>query len=199
MPARSKKNHRSQKNQMGSFRVIGGEWRSRRLEFPVVESLRPTTDRVRETLFNWLAATLPGARIVDLFSGSGSLGLEALSRGAVSLTAIERDRTVAQALKSNLTLLNALNRADVVNADALQWLNQADFEQVDMIFLDPPFRTNLLDDTLAILEEKALQEGTLIYLEVEKEKQSLPLPSSWSLLKEKQAGQVSYRLYEVAG
>lgn len=184
---------------MGSFRVIGGEWRSRRLEFPVVESLRPTTDRVRETLFNWLAATLPGARIVDLFSGSGSLGLEALSRGAVSLTAIERDRTVAQALKSNLTLLNALNRADVVNADALQWLNQADFEQVDMIFLDPPFRTNLLDDTLAILEEKALQEGTLIYLEVEKEKQSLPLPSSWSLLKEKQAGQVSYRLYEVAG
>lgn len=199
MPARPKKNHRPKKNQLGSFRVIGGEWRSRRLEFPVIDGLRPTTDRVRETLFNWIAAQLPGSRVLDLFSGSGSLGIEALSRGAGQLTAIERDRDVAIAIKQNLETLKGTQRAEVVNADALHWLREASLEKIDLIFLDPPFRTSLLDDALTILDQKRLARDTLVYLELEKERTNLPIPESWSLKKEKQAGQVSYRLYAVAG
>lgn len=196
MPARPKKNHRTQKNQQGSFRVIGGEWRSRRLSFPVVEGLRPTTDRVRETLFNWLTPRLPGANVLDLFSGSGSLGIEALSRGAGSLRAVERDRQVAHALKDNLKLLKFSGEANIVQADAIQWLSEADIETMDILFLDPPFRTDLLDQALKLLsEDKKLKSGAWIYLELEKEKQSLPIPANWNLLKEKQAGQVSYRLY----
>lgn len=199
MPARPKKNHRSQKNQLGSFRIIAGEWRSRRLEFPVVDGLRPTTDRVRETVFNWLAHDLPGSKVLDLFSGSGSLGVEALSRGADELTAVERDRHVAQAIKTNLDMLGGSARSTVINADALQWLSSANLDQIDMLFLDPPFRTELLDQTLALLSSKEMKQGALVYLEVEKEKQSLHVPQSWQLEKEKQAGQVSYRLYAVTG
>lgn len=200
MPARIKKNHRPQKKQPGSFRVIGGEWRSRRLYFPVVDGLRPTTDRVRETLFNWLSSRLPAAKVVDLFSGSGALGLEALSRGAISLVAIERDREVSLALKENLKLLKFSGEAVVVNTDAIQWLESGQINDVDILFLDPPFRTDLLDRALICLEKlSALKAGTLVYLEVEKEKKGLSIPVNWTLIKEKQAGQVSYRLYEVIG
>ena len=189
---------------MGSFRVIGGEWRSRRLNFPSIDGLRPTTDRVKETVFNWLASDIDGAKVLDLFAGSGSLGIEALSRGAESLTSIERDRSAAQAIRENLLILDKSGNvhAEVVQTDAIEWLklnvNGQVPTQYDLILLDPPFRQGLLDTCFELLDKSALlRTGSLVYLELEQERNDLQLPSNWKLLKEKIAGQVSYRLYVV--
>lgn len=200
MRARPHKKQTSKKAMTGSFRVIAGKWRSRRLSFPAVEGLRPTTDRVRETVFNWLASDIDGARVLDVFAGSGSLGIEALSRGADSVTFIERDRSAAQALRENLSLLQG--NGEVVQNDALEWLKSGLLAsspvQYDLILLDPPFRKGLLDDCLELLSQsEIIKTGTLIYLELEKERNDLPLPPDWRRLKEKVAGQVSYCLYEV--
>jgi len=204
MRARTKKNHSSKKASMGSFRVIGGEWRSRRLNFPSIDGLRPTTDRVKETVFNWLASDIDGAKVLDLFAGSGSLGIEALSRGAESLTSIERDRSAAQAIRENLLILDKSGNvhAEVVQTDAIEWLklnvNGQVPTQYDLILLDPPFRQGLLDTCFELLDKSALlRTGSLVYLELEQERNDLQLPSIWKLLKEKIAGQVSYRLYVV--
>jgi len=199
MRTRAKKNHSSPKKAMGSFRIIGGEWRSRRLSFPGIEGLRPTTDRVKETVFNWLSGEIEGAKVLDLFAGSCSLGFEALSRGAESLTAIEKDRSAAQAIRDNLNLLKG--EAEVIQNDAIAWLKQNANEQTgspfSLIFLDPPFRQGLLDSCLELLENSAILEpNALIYLELEQERRDLLVPSGWQLLKEKSAGQVSYRLYQ---
>jgi len=199
MRTRANKTHSSPKKAMGSFRIIGGEWRSRRLSFPGIESLRPTTDRVKETVFNWLSGEIEGAKVLDLFAGSGSLGLEALSRGAASLTLIERDRLAAQAIRDNLSLLKC--QAEVIQSDAIAWLKQSITERTrspySLIFLDPPFRQGLLDSCLELLENSAiLESNTLVYLELEQERRDLLIPSGWQLLKEKSAGQVSYRLYK---
>lgn len=203
------KGRRSQVEQ-GSFRVIGGVWRSRRLLFPAVEGLRPTTDRVRETLFNWLSSELQGAHVLDVFSGSGALGLEALSRGAANLLAIEKDRMAAQALQDNVTRLvnNEITHQQIkiVNQDALMYLTLAressghenGSDSYDLIFLDPPFRKGILEEVIEILDEHPLiADGALLYIEREKEMQQTSLPKTWSLLKEKVAGQVSYQLYRV--
>lgn len=212
MPARIKKNHRGQKSpsygkknrperlEMGSFRVIGGEWRSRRLSFPAIEGLRPTTDRVKETVFNWLLPYLPGADVVDLFSGSGSLGIEALSRGAGSVLSIELDKNAAKAIMHNYEQLQvSAERASVANISAFDWLaaQTGDSKAFDLFFLDPPFRKGFLDDTIAQLEKsQLLKSQSLIYLEREKEGEAPVIPKSWTLLKEKVAGQVCYQLYQ---
>lgn len=202
MGTRSNKNRPSKKAANGSFRVIGGTWGSRRLSFPSIEGLRPTTDRVKETVFNWLAGHIVGASVLDVFAGSGSLGVEALSRGAASLTAIERDRSAAEALRDNITLLDKRSNTytRVIQTDALVWLKQelGNDAGYNVIFLDPPFRQGLLDECIELLNGKSvLQCGTLIYLELEQERTDLVTPANWLLLKEKVAGQVSYRLYEV--
>ena len=195
----SKKNRVGQKNAMGSFRVIAGEWRSRRLSFPEVDGLRPTTDRVRETLFNWLSPTISGAYVLDLFSGSGALGFEALSRGAQEATFIEKDLSAYRSLNSNILELNAGARTTVIQADALAWLDHYTGSTYDLIFLDPPFRQNLLVPAIeGLVRAKTLTTGSLIYLEQEKELGPTLVPDSWQLKKEKVAGQVAYRLYEVA-
>jgi 16S rRNA (guanine966-N2)-methyltransferase len=212
MPARIKKNHRVQKSpsygkknrperaEMGSFRVIGGEWRSRRLTFPAIEGLRPTTDRVKETVFNWLLPYLPGAHVVDLFSGSGSLGIEALSRGAETLFSIELDSNAAGAIRHNYEQLKITDdRANVVNMSAFDWLaaQTNECQSVDLVFLDPPFRKGFLDEAISLLaESQILKDRSLIYLEREKEGQAPDIPASWVLLKEKVAGQVCYQLYQ---
>ncbi|MFT7373944.1 MAG: 16S rRNA (guanine966-N2)-methyltransferase [Oleiphilaceae bacterium] len=201
MRARSNKSA-SSKNASGSFRVIGGTWGSRRLNFPSIDGLRPTTDRVKETVFNWLASDIAGARVLDLFAGSGSLGFEALSRGAASLTAVERDRSAAQALRDNINLLDKHGdtQTEVLQTDALVWLKQGLTKDVsyDLVFLDPPFRQGLLDQCIELLNDNPiLQQGALVYLELEQERNDLKTPAHWALLKEKVAGQVSYRLYEV--
>lgn len=178
----------------GQIRIIGGQWRGRKLPVPDSPGLRPTTDRVRETLFNWLAPSMVDAIVLDCFAGSGALGLEALSRYAQSATLLEMDRNVSQQLQQNLVTLKATN-AKVVNTNTLNFLTQSG-EPHTIVFVDPPFRKGLLDETLALLENNGwLADEALIYVESEVENGMPAVPTSWSLHREKVAGQVAYRLF----
>lgn len=180
----------------GQLRIIGGRWRSRRLQFPDAPGLRPTPDRVRETLFNWLAAQVPAARVLDPFAGSGALLLEALSRGAGHALALELSPQVAAALRSNLSLLQAED-AEVRQVDALQHLATACAEPFDLVFLDPPFHRDLLQPACQLLEQRGwLASDAWIYTESEQPPSSLGLPGHWHLHREKQAGQVHYALWQ---
>ena len=183
----------NKKRSGNQLRIIGGEWRGRKLGFPEVEGLRPTTDRVRETLFNWLAPVIQGARCLDLFAGSGALGLEALSRGATALTFVDADRRAVQSLKENLNLLKD-QRGTVVQGDALSYL-QGEPQPFDIVFLDPPFRKALLQPCLERLcNDGWLTDNARIYIEVELESGEPELPGGWELVRSKQAGQVLYGL-----
>ncbi|WP_145560465.1 16S rRNA (guanine(966)-N(2))-methyltransferase [Yersinia mollaretii] len=178
----------------GQIRIIGGKWRGRKLPVPNSPGLRPTTDRVRETLFNWLAPMIQGVRCLDCFAGSGALGLEALSRYAGEAVLLEADRHVAKQLSNNLTLLSAGN-GQVVNTNSLQWLAQSG-QPFDLVFLDPPFRKGLLAETIHLLEQfNWLTPDAWIYVEAEAESAATDVPASWQLHREKIAGQVAYRLY----
>lgn len=183
---------RPSRNQL---RIIGGKWRGRKLEFPSVAGLRPTGDRIRETLFNWLAPTLAGTRCLDLFAGSGALGLEALSRGAKYAVLLDTDPRVVAQLRAHCEQL-AVDNVSILRADALQWLKQDRGEELfDLVLLDPPFQADLLEPTVAALtSSRRLHEDALIYLETARE-QSFSPPASWELLKHKFAGQVSFALY----
>lgn len=178
----------------GQIRIIGGLWRGRKLPVPDSAGLRPTTDRVRETLFNWLAADIQQAKCLDCFAGSGALGLEALSRHAASATLLELERPVAQQLEKNLATLGARN-GKVINTNTLQFLAQKG-EAHHLVFIDPPFRKGLLEQTIALLEDNGwLSNEALIYVESEVEQGLPPVPANWQLHREKVAGQVAYRLY----
>lgn len=178
----------------GQIRIIGGKWRGRKLPVPNSPGLRPTTDRVRETLFNWLAPMIQGVRCLDCFAGSGALGLEALSRYAGEAVLLEADRHVANQLSSNLTLLKAENGL-VVNTNSLQWLAQPG-QPFNLVFLDPPFRQGLLAETIHLLEKfNWLAADAWIYIEAEAESTAADVPANWLLHREKIAGQVAYRLY----
>ena len=175
------------------IRIIGGQWRSRRLEFPDAPGVRPTPDRVRETLFNWLAPMLPGARCLDLFAGSGALGIEALSRGAAEVVFVERDPAAVRALRDNLARLKAEN-GRVELAEALTWLRQP-ATPFEIVLLDPPFGAGLLEPVCAALEAGGwLQATAWIYLEAEAGWRPASLPAHWTLHREKTAGMVAYRL-----
>ena len=198
--SRRRAHHRPGKAGHNSLRIIGGQWRGRKLSFPDAQGLRPTGDRIRETLFNWLAPELPGAHCLDLFAGSGALGLEALSRGAASVTMIERDNAVATLLRQHLQTLNASD-GRIEQADALEWLKRQQIRpeterpHFDIVFVDPPFAGNLWCDTLNTLESGGLlSDYAAIYVESPRQ-QPLSAPEHWSLHREKQAGQVAYRLY----
>ncbi|BCV60097.1 16S rRNA (guanine(966)-N(2))-methyltransferase RsmD [Shewanella algae] len=183
----------------GQVRIIAGQWRSRKLPIQDLEGLRPTTDRVRETLFNWLAGELSGSSVLDCFGGSGALALEALSRYAAFARVYELQKTAAQQLQQNLQTLKC-NSAEVINGDVLAGLARPADRRFDIVFIDPPFRRGLAEQTLTLLaQHQWLNPGALIYLEVESELQQLPIPADWEALKEKQAGQVSYRLYRFPG
>lgn len=177
------------------LRIIGGKWRGRKLSFAEVPGLRPTGDRIRETLFNWLQADLPESRCLDLFAGSGALGLEALSRGAGSVCFLEQDVGASRLIRQHLQTLKA-SAAEVVTTDTLQWLAK-NGQPMDIIFLDPPFQADLWTRTIDLLRtHNWLQAGTLIYVESPRER-LLPFPPEWLLHREKQAGQVTYRLLRV--
>jgi len=178
----------------GFIRLISGQWKGRKLPVRDVEGLRPTTDRVKETVFNWLAGDVRGSRCLDLFAGSGSLGFEALSRYADCVIMIERDPGAARQLQQNLQQLGS-NQAQVIQADARQWLS-GPAQPFDLVFLDPPFRQDLLPQVCQQLEQGGwLTDQALIYLEREREGEPPVLPANWQLLKDKQAGQVCYQLY----
>ena len=179
----------------GFVRIISGRWRGRKLPVHDVEGLRPTTDRVKETVFNWLAPDLYEARCLDLFTGSGSLSFEALSRGAASVTMLELDKKAAEQLEKNRQAIGADN-AQIHQADCLQFLSQPG-TPFDIVFIDPPFRKNLLQEVIDRLENNGwLAPNAIIYIEAEKELGELEIPPPWHLHKEKTAGQVCYRLFE---
>lgn len=179
--------------QSSLLRIIGGQWRSRRLEFPDLPELRPTPDRVRETLFNWLTPVLPGARCLDLFAGSGALGIEALSRGAGEAVFVERHPLAARALRDNLARLKAVG-AKVEQSEVLAWLRQPG-TPFGIVLLDPPFGQGLLEPVCAALEAGGwLAETAWIYLEAEAELPPPALPARWMPYREKTAGAVTYRL-----
>jgi 16S rRNA (guanine966-N2)-methyltransferase len=182
----------------GFIRIIGGRWRSRKLPVPEAVGLRPTPDRVRETLFNWLTPYLPGARCVDLFAGTGALCLEALSRGAGAVVMVEQSAAVAQGLRRNLATLGAQN-AEVVCADALAFLAGAP-RVFDIVFLDPPFKSDLIARCAALLEPRGwVRAGSLVYVEAPRHLDALPVPPGWELLRSKRAGEVGYHLARIAG
>ncbi len=176
------------------LRIIGGQWRSRKLTFPDSAGLRPTPDRVRETLFNWLQPIIHGARCLDLFAGSGALGFEALSRGASEVVMVDCDAQVTAFLRKHIDNLHAQG-AQLVQADALNYLAaEAPPAPFDIVFLDPPFRHNLLLPCCQKLEEQAwLKAGARIYLEAESEF-TLALPQNWRITHSKRAGEVGYYL-----
>jgi 16S rRNA (guanine966-N2)-methyltransferase len=188
MPNKSRRGARS-----GSVRIIGGRWRGRRVPVADAEALRPTPDRVRETLFNWLAVTLPGARCLDLYAGTGVLGLEALSRGAAEAVFVEQVQAVARQLEQSLAMLAARN-ARVVAADAATFL-QGSAAAFDIVFLDPPYGTGL-GNLCTLLGRGWLAPGARVYLESSRAEALPELPAGWQLLREKTAGQVRFALAE---
>ena len=179
-----------------TLRIIGGIWRGRRLRFPASPEIRPTPDRVRETLFNWLAARVPGARCLDLFAGSGALGLEALSRGAAHVTFVERDIAAVREISARLAEWGS-HSASIDHADARKFLERPPAEPYDIVFLDPPFASTLLAESAARLEQGAwLAADALVYVECAADAGTAPsLPAGWTLLKAKRAGEVGYHLY----
>ena len=181
------------RNGTGHLRIIGGTNRGRRLPIPDQPGLRPTADRVRETLFNWLAPVLPGARCLDLFAGSGALGLEAASRGAGNVVLVERNELVARQLRANCLTLG-VPAVQVIQADALTWLG-GDPSPFDLVFLDPPFAAGLLGPACTLLTDRGwLGMGARVYLETDARYGFPPLPDGWELVRERTAGQVRFGL-----
>lgn len=183
---------------MGEVRVIAGLWRGRKLSVLNAEGLRPTTDRVKETLFNWLMMDVANARCLDCFAGSGSLGIEALSRQAQAVVFLEKFANAAQQLKKNLASLKT-DKGTVINTDTLTYLSQKNStEPFEIIFIDPPFHHNFVPQVLTLLQQNNwLVENALIYVETEKNHPPLLLAKNWQVIKEKSAGMVTSRLIQV--
>jgi 16S rRNA (guanine966-N2)-methyltransferase len=176
------------------LRIIGGRHRGRRLRFPEGVDIRPTPDRVRETLFNWLQPRIEGARVLDLFAGSGALGLEALSRGAAHATFVERDRRACAAIEESAREWRE-TAFHVASGDALDWLSRANDGAYDIVFLDPPYDAELTGTAAAALAQGWLAPDARVYLE-RRARVSLPdLPAGWRELRAGRAGEVGYHLF----
>lgn len=192
--SRSPATSRAAASRRGKLRIIGGDYRRRQLPIPDLPGLRPTPDRVRETLFNWLGQTLYGQRALDLFAGTGALGIEALSRGCREALFVERETKASAQLTANLASLGAHN-AQVQTQDALRFLATEPTERFDLVFLDPPFHQDLAAPCCEALELGGwLADDALIYLEVEATL-TPTVPSHWQLYRETRAGESSARLY----
>ena len=176
------------------LRIIAGQWRGRKIHFPANPAIRPTPDRVRETLFNWLMPVIEGANCLDLFAGSGVLGLEALSRGASTVVFVDSHRKIIDALSETGQLLNA-DGMSCRHEDALRYLANCD-QQFDIVFLDPPYGSELLLQAAeSLVSHSLLKNNAYIYVEHEQDFDPASLPSSWQLYRNKQAGQVCFSLY----
>jgi 16S rRNA (guanine966-N2)-methyltransferase len=177
----------------GQVRIIGGEWRGRKLKVPAVAHLRPTPDRVRETLFNWLAPMIGGAHCLDAFAGSGALGFEALSRGAAQVVMVDESMVVVKTLQEQAAILKT-QQASIYCARIPTQLKKPE-TLFDIVFLDPPYQQDLLLPTCFHLEEHSfLAKEAYIYLEAKVNLVENELPANWSLIKSKKAGQVAYHL-----
>lgn len=181
-------------NGRGEIRIIGGEWRGRKLHFPQAGSLRPTPDRVRETLFNWLQFELAGTRCLDLFAGSGALGFEALSRGAAAVQFVEPDPAAARAIGEALRTFGT-DRGRLEQQDAFAFLQGKPAAPYDIVFLDPPYAERWLGRACAALEQGGwLKPGAWVYLEDAAAHGVPAVPEGWNLLRSKKAGDVGYHL-----
>jgi 16S rRNA (guanine966-N2)-methyltransferase len=182
----------------GRLRIVAGNWRGRRLPVIDAEGLRPTSERVRETLFNWLMHWLPGKRCADLFAGTGALGLEALSREAKSCVFVESNRRVADALQENIATLSATG-ASVRCGDAERILADLPAGSIDLVFLDPPFASADMSDLCHRLNESGiLAPGARVYIEQDKSAPEVSLPDDWRIDKQSKAGNVRYALVATA-
>lgn len=191
--------HRKTKNQKSNrVRIIAGTHRSRVIQFPDQAGLRPTSDRIRETLFNWVQGLIENARCLDLFAGSGALGIEALSRGASHVQFVENSAAVANAIEENLDKLG-LAQARVNQCTAEAWLQGSENEEhFDLVFIDPPYGDQKIVSICHLLQQSScIQAGSKIYLENNKEVDLSELPTHWKKMKMKRAGQVHYYLFEV--
>ena len=183
------------KTDKGRVRIIAGKWRSRRLPVPEFPGLRPSSDRCRETLFNWLQPFVPGARCADLFAGTGALGFEAASRGADRVTMIENNAAVMNYIRSSIELLGA-TQVESYLANALTWLESQSSGSYDLIFVDPPFKENLHDETVQkIFETGCLTSSGLVYIETSALQSAPGLPSGWSVWREKIIGDVRLQVF----
>jgi 16S rRNA (guanine966-N2)-methyltransferase len=192
-PRTNPRPHARRPGESGVLRIIGGEWRGRKFRFPPVAAIRPTTDRVRETVFNWLQPMVVGSRCLDLYAGSGALGLEALSRGAREVVFVDVDAAVVRHLGETLAAFGC-DRGRVVRSDALRFLAGAP-EPFDVVFLDPPFAEPVLDAACSAIERDGwLAPGGLVYLEAPAVAGPPELPVGWTLLRSKRAGEVGYHL-----
>jgi len=180
-----------------SVRIIAGNWRGRRVNFPDVPGLRPTPDRVRETLFNWLQHSIAGSRCLDLFAGSGVLGLEALSRGAIEAVFVEQAPAAARSVQEQLVRLGGERKGRVMSMGAARYL-RTPATGFDIAFLDPPFGANALAEYIPMLDAgNWINPGGLVYLENERAAGLPELPAHWELLKSKSAGEVGYHLARI--
>lgn len=181
----------------GKVRIISGQWRRRLLRVPPVGGLRPTPDRVRETLFNWLGGDIEGARCLDLFAGSGALGFEAASRGAAEVVLVEKDARAVDCMRAAASELGA-RQIEVIHADVHHWL-EAGARPFDIVFLDPPYGSRDLGELCGRLQCNAwLAPGALVYLETRASPDSPRLPDGWQYLRRQKAGQVRYHLAAAA-
>lgn len=178
----------------GIVRIIGGTMRGRKLNFHAVDGLRPSLDRIRETLFNWLQKDITDSYVLDLFAGSGALGFEAISRHAKHVTLVEKNKQVSQTLKKNCQQLN-INNIDVINDDAIYFLNNHKNKKYDIIFLDPPFGKKLLEKVFPLIES-VMNDKCLVYIEQEKSNNEFKPPTQFEALKYKQTSRFSYALYQ---
>lgn len=189
-------------SRQGSLRIIGGEHRGRRLPILDQPGLRPTTDRVRETLFNWLAPMIAGSRCLDCFAGSGALGFEAVSRGASEVMLLEDSRDAARQLTANIQRLSTpetpRGSIQVIQTDALAWLQGQPVQPFDIAFVDPPYDSKLLEPCLALLADRGwIKPQGRLYLETRSGDALPSLPSGWEALRDKTAGQIRYALIEI--
>ena len=186
------------KKKKGEIRIIGGKWKGKKIYFDLNDDLRPTPDRAKETLFNWLGQDLNKMYCLDLFSGTGALGFEAFSRGAQKVTFVEKNKEYLQKIKKVFLEMNEKADCDFFCAECLEWIqNNSSETKYDLIFIDPPFNKNLIHDLLAaILEKELLSKNGQIYFEFEK-KLDLEIPESLNLKKKKSLGKKSYVLAEV--
>lgn len=184
------------KSQTNQLRIIGGDWRGRKLNFPDAQGLRPTPDRVRETLFNWLMPIIRGARCLDLFAGSGALGLESLSRGAAELMLVDNQAEVITALEKNCELLQVRDRVQLQQGNALQYLQRLPVDShFDIIFLDPPYHQGLVQPCIdKLYAQKRLRPSGYLYFEISRDEALPELPARWEIHRQKMTGQVGYYL-----
>lgn len=182
------------KKRPGTVRIIGGKWRGTRLPVPDLPGLRPSGDRSRETLFNWLQAGIHGSSCADLFAGSGALGLEAASRGAAEVTLIEKSTAAAEAIRQSVQRLGC-ERVRIVQGDAFEWLAGCEARSLDIVFIDPPFSSGLESRAIELLSARdCMAEDGLVYVETAREAPAPALPPGWEIRREKLLGDVRMQL-----